>query len=393
MHFGIRNILSAGLCLKILSPKITSVSQAVGILFHRWSVFTRYKNYYQNMLDYDFTNQQAASFNRFYFETLRHQISRCKSDKKHLSIFLVGCMRSGTTVFAKTLATHPSVIWLQGELYDVWQYLGGAPCGINGQRCARLSDEGPAASAKKNMNDYFQWVMSRTKDSRKTCLLNKNPHLINKIAYVRAIFPEAKFLFLIRNIYAQSHSLLRMLVNQHYLQRKLHAYWPRHADGDCWQFIPQHNLPESFSDRILPTVEGQVAENFRFIPQAWITLNATGLRDIMQLEPKSRFLVIYEDLIANPARVLSNVFTHLGIESSDATIARSIAMIRSNPVSYPSKDPLNGWQTGLNQAQKDTIRSTIRTFNSEFEFIARTLGKLSKIGVMSDGCWHAQDQC
>jgi hypothetical protein len=104
-------------------------------------------------------------------------------------IILLGNFRSGTTLLQKLISTHPDVVPLY-EPVGLWLY-------ADPRRSHDEFDEKDATDKVKRYvrNEFLQF--QRQNGNR--IIVEKTPHNILRIPYVRAIFPEAHFLYIIRN--------------------------------------------------------------------------------------------------------------------------------------------------------------------------------------------------
>ena len=128
-------------------------------------------------------------------------------------IFLVGLMRSGTTLLMNTLSEHPQLLKVGFELNKVWTDIGGAPCSVN---CNERTEHDFNPVYANNMTSYFTEYIENSKtvkghlarwfakrhygsggifyDWENVRVMNKSPHLSNKIRYINAMYPNAKYI-------------------------------------------------------------------------------------------------------------------------------------------------------------------------------------------------------
>lgn len=102
--------------------------------------------------------------------------------------FIIGIARSGTSILGELLASHRHVSYVF-EAHHVWE-LGGVGSGES----HRLTEEHATPRVKQEIRDWFarQGAQGRV-------LLEKNPRNTLRVPYVRAIFPDAKFIHIIRD--------------------------------------------------------------------------------------------------------------------------------------------------------------------------------------------------
>ena len=104
-------------------------------------------------------------------------------------IILFGNFRSGTTLLHKLISLHPDVV----PLYEpVGLWLSADP--------KRSHDEFEENDATDKVKRYIRnKFLSYQQQHGNRIIVEKTPHNILRIPYVRAIFPEARFLYIVRN--------------------------------------------------------------------------------------------------------------------------------------------------------------------------------------------------
>ncbi len=104
-------------------------------------------------------------------------------------VFIVGSPRSGTTYLAEVLARHPDIAFLY-EPYFLWEFHSG-----NGS-----DDRRTVADLTGRARSYIrrEFALFHAKSGRRL-LLEKTPENAFKIPLMRAVFPAAKFLHLVRD--------------------------------------------------------------------------------------------------------------------------------------------------------------------------------------------------
>jgi hypothetical protein len=115
-------------------------------------------------------------------------------------VFLVGCGRSGTTILGQTLGQHPAVTYLE-EPREIWEQVypetdiwsDEAPL-----RNGRLFLDGSDGTEAKNalLRRLFSAEIVR---AGRPQLLEKLPENCFRMGLIRRIYPEARFLHIIRN--------------------------------------------------------------------------------------------------------------------------------------------------------------------------------------------------
>jgi len=110
-------------------------------------------------------------------------------------VFLMGFLRSGTTLLEQVLAVHPDVVHLEERetLLDVSRtYLTGGP-GLD--RLAALSGE----ELDRLRAQYWRRVESSGVNPRRKVFIDKQPLNVFNLPIIARLFPRAKILFAIRD--------------------------------------------------------------------------------------------------------------------------------------------------------------------------------------------------
>lgn len=115
-------------------------------------------------------------------------------------IFIIGCPRSGTTVATELFARHPDVVSLS-EAQEVWD----PEHHLDPEADHHWTAERVTSEEARRLHARFEFHRRLHRARR---LLNKNPRSSVRLDYIRAVFPDACFLHVIRDGRAVVHSLL-----------------------------------------------------------------------------------------------------------------------------------------------------------------------------------------
>ena len=104
-------------------------------------------------------------------------------------IILFGNTRSGTTIVHKVMSTHPDLVgWYEPKA--LWLYADPG----------RLHEEFDESDASVKVSRHIKTHFLRYQEKHSNLqVFEKTPSNILRIPYVRAIFPEATFLYIVRN--------------------------------------------------------------------------------------------------------------------------------------------------------------------------------------------------
>jgi hypothetical protein len=114
----------------------------------------------------------------------------------HPPILLLGNVRSGTTMVQNLIDLHPAVtVWVEAR--PVWNYADPG----------RKHDRFDETDATPKVINYIRKRFLRfQREHGNLQIMEKTPHNVVRIPYVRKIFPESKLIYLIREPLAQLSS-------------------------------------------------------------------------------------------------------------------------------------------------------------------------------------------
>lgn len=234
-------------------------------------------------------------------------------------IILFGNFRSGTTILQKVIASHPDIVaW--DEPVGVWLY-------ADPKRPHDEFDERDATPRVRNYvrKKFFQY--QRANGGRR--IVEKTPHNILKISYVRAIFPDARFIYVVRDPLSFVSSVelkwQRPAGNRRIVKRlkstpitQLHNYLPK-------------LISQLWSNRILgrkyvavwgPRYKGigldlKTEELATVIARQWARATEKAEKDLSQFRDGEVLKFRYEDFVESPLAYLERICSHCGLELSN----------------------------------------------------------------------------
>ena len=301
-------------------------------------------------------------------------------------VFIVGCMRSGTTFLADKLSRHPQFLKIGSELREVWTKIGGASC--IGRKSEGKTAEDADFEAAVNMAHYFSEFIQESKNLRRHLMraknavrgkqgrifydwerirpLNKSTQLINKISYIHRLFPQAQIILIIRELNGQSASM-KAFMEHHYQKSGLIHYYPPEMDAS-WGQIPEKDIsPAMKKTELYP-------ENFKLIPSMWIRLNALALRAAGKLPDSAVCVVSYEDLVMDQENQLTKIFQFLNPDPRHSRYEKNISEEKIKVFNTTTQgDPLTKWKRQLDTSEISILEKQKET--REYQFIMDELAK------------------
>jgi len=240
-------------------------------------------------------------------------------------IILFGNFRSGTTMLQKLISTHPDVVPLY-EPVGLWLYADPG----------RSHDEFDENDATDRVKRYIRNEFLKYQEQHgNRIIVEKTPHNILRIPYVRAIFPEAHFLYIVRNPLsfvssvelkwqqpATKNRLVRRLKStpvtqlHHYLKRFFNQQWNNRILRRKYLSIwgPRYEgIQEDLKSQDLMTV----------IARQWSRSSRKAERDLALLEDGQVLRLKYEDFVQDPISDMQRICAHCGLQMT-TDMAKSV---------------------------------------------------------------------
>lgn len=238
---------------------------------------------------------------------------------KHLQrpIFLVGTVRGGTTVTARLLGDHPLIRYVGFELAAEWSRVGRAPLAhaeTDDPECPALGAEHGTAEVREALHACF--VERFAEAGVRQFFLNKNPHLSNKLGYVRALFPDASLVVSSRDLRSTVASIHRRSLDG----RRFRISLPEHH-GACWSQSPPHDLVGADPTRTFP------GGDIRVIAEYWLRTYEAIDAEFTKFERAA--LVHHRVLMASPRAELARVTHELEIPARDFELSQTLDETRN----------------------------------------------------------------
>lgn len=288
-------------------------------------------------------------------------------------VFIVGSPRSGTSILGEILDRHDLISqWF--EPYFVWDHYFR-----NHPDDGRSDREATPRVVNQIRNDFFRYL----KKSQSTLVVDKSPRNSLKIPFIRKIFPEARFIHILRDgrdvtlsihkewlrrkqivndpsqrnrfKYAKALQVWRWLDMQPMLQDKLRAIWfetnghfidrSKHLNFTRWNgavgWGPRFKNWERVFDE---------NSNLEFNAYQWLKC-VESIRDSWDVIPQEKRLDIrYEEMIGRGSQTITKIINFLGLEATDRFLSSLPVLKKGN---------YNKWQQEFSKNQIDDISSIL----------------------------------
>lgn len=267
-------------------------------------------------------------FNPVVFGLLRSLAALPGEPRVDAPLYITGLGRSGTTILGTILSVHrdvgflnePKAMW---HVVDPRQDLNGNYCASGGRYRLGADDAPPAARLRARR--IFARYLALTGGRR---LVDKYPELIFRADYVRAIFPDARFIFITRSGVDAVASVVawsqRLGVSRGGV---VEDWWGR--DDLKWRYLcEQVLLPDPDYAAAHPACAPDLDHENRAALE-WIATMREGLRQ-QRLGGALRF-IRYENLLAEPERELRGLLGFCGLADDPAVYEFARQKLHDNP--------------------------------------------------------------
>jgi hypothetical protein len=241
-------------------------------------------------------------------------------------VFILGTGRSGTTVLGVVLSLHRDVGFLN-EPKALWHaihpgedLIGSYSRGPARYRMGRAdADQEVVRSAHRLFGAYLALAGARR-------VVDKYPEMIFRVPFVKAIFPDARFLFLVRNGWDTCHSIegwSQRLGKQ--ARSEIHDWWG--ANRRKWdllleQIVPEH--PDLLTHR--DAMRGWTRQADMAAVE-WIVTMREGRR-VMREYPGDVMQVTYEALCRDPRPAMEQIGEFAGLERDETLLRYAESVLR-----------------------------------------------------------------
>lgn len=225
--------------------------------------------------------------------------------KVHKPIFTIGTGRSGTTVLGTLLSMHKDVGFLN-EPKALWHSIYAeedlAGSYSRGAAQYRLTEHDATDGVKLTAHKLFGAYLYFSGSQR---VVDKYPELVFRVPFVRALFPNAKFIFLVRNGWDTCQSIegwsnrLGIEVNA-----EVHDWWG--ADQRKWKLLWEQLIRDNPDFKALHSEKKSLENPLDMATLEWVVSMREGLRFLKQF-PHCIHQLHYEDLVSRPEQSLSEL--------------------------------------------------------------------------------------
>lgn len=237
--------------------------------------------------------------------------SRSNPSRPARPTFIVAAPRSGSTLLFETLAASESVCTLGGEGHFVFEGLGQLQPGARGVDSNRLTASAVDDSVREHV---FREISARLTNPSRTPVaqdgalrfVEKTPKNVLRIPFLRALFPDARFIFLWREPRDNVSSIIEA-----WRSGRFKTYAGLQGFDGPWSLL----LPPGWQ-----AMNGRSLEDIAAFQ--WESANRIALDDLATLPPDQWRTVRFEEFLRDPAGIVRGLCKFAEIEFDTALSAR-----------------------------------------------------------------------
>ena len=233
----------------------------------------------------------------------RRQVTDFRPPRMEQPLIIVSAPRAGSTLLFETLTAFPDLWTIREESHEIIEGIPALHPAARGYASNRLTTTDAAPPVISLLHDRFarqlqdrsgrHWIdLPEAERPPRVRLLEKTPKNALRIPFLRAAFPDARFIFLYRDPAANISSILEGWQSRRFIAYRSLPSWPHGA----WSFLLTPGW-ETLRERPL----GEIAA------EQWRVTNETILADLERLPRSDWRLVRYDDLVATPKQIIREV--------------------------------------------------------------------------------------
>jgi hypothetical protein len=255
-------------------------------------------------------------------------------------VFVVGAPRSGTSLLYSVLRSGPAFAHWPGEAHEVWEADYHPALRGWSSNALTAADVEPRA-AERIRRSFFLVAGSRRR------LIDKTPRNALRVSFVDALFPDARYVHLVRDGRENVNSLVNAWRTPRYRTYRLpEPHSIPGVDPHWWKFVLYPGWREDAAGPLEVVCARQ-----------WVASNDHALRDLADVGERA-VRVRYEDLVDSPENEVGRVLEFLGVPF-DAALRAKAAAVRTTPVNVVTPPERGKWRKE-NPAEIEAVTPLLR---------------------------------
>jgi len=240
-------------------------------------------------------------------------------------IFILGTGRSGTTILGVLLSMHRNVGFLN-EPKAMWHTIYPHEDVIGsydrGEASYRLDVQDTTPEVCRIAHKLFGGYLLSTFSSR---VVDKYPELIFRVPFVREIFPDAQFIFLVRDGWETCASINSWSKRHGKSEGEIHDWWG--ANQRKWYLmLDQLVAPDPCFANAIEAIRG-FDRHLDMAATEWVVTMREGLR-VKREYGEAVHLLKYEDLVSAPETVLGELLDFCKLPADERFMSYAKATLK-----------------------------------------------------------------
>lgn len=225
-----------------------------------------------------------------------------RDDPPSRPIFVIGCPRSGTSILFNLLRRHEQLGSLPGEGHLLWStYQHPSLKGWS-------SDRATGADVRPREPRYLYTAIHNIAAGRR--FVDKTPRNTLKVPYLARLFPDAVYVFLVRDGRSTVSSIIEGWMVRHGISYRLpQRLQLQEYGGRLWSYLLVPEWRELASTTVARVAAAQYASAYE-----------TALSDLRRVPGDSVVWIRYEDLVADPITAAQGLLDRLELPHSDRVL-------------------------------------------------------------------------
>jgi hypothetical protein len=304
--------------------------------------------------------------------TLTAKVSRSTHVRETLAfqpVIIIGAARSGTNMLRDALTRLPGVVtWPCDEINYMWRHY----------HATFPNDELSTTQATPRVRRYLRGFFSRLAHRtgaryvvEKTCANSL------RVDYVRAVFPEAKFIFLVRDgrdVVASAMKRWHAKIELRYLLKKARFVPPGDVPVYGWRFVRNHVYRLVSRERRLRSwgprfagIDEMLARHplAEVCAEQWRRSVDLASKSLAGLPPRQVLKVRYEDCVEQPAEHLSRIAAFMEVPHNSRQMQTIAVQIFNNS--------RGNWRTQFKPAELELVTQRVRPTLERWGYSAEPL--------------------
>ena len=241
-------------------------------------------------------------------------------------IYILGQGRSGTTVLGVTLSLHrqigflnePKALW--HNAYPNEDLIGSY---TDKPACYILTAADATPTVAMNLQRLYSGYLRLTRSTR---ILDKYPELLYRVPFVKHVFPDARFLLLVRNGMEVCRSVGNWSqAHGHSTTNHSVDWWGR--DDRKWQCLINELVSQEPDLRDEREALRELRSQHDRAALEWV-LTMRAVERVSQQYPEQALVVRYERLVERPVEILEEIFRFCYLEDDERVFQYATATLR-----------------------------------------------------------------